>query len=50
MEFTYIVLRSGKVVGQKTCIVPDTAAFEMFLDEKETRHSARKTGFSFIAA
>ena len=50
MEFTYIVLHYGKVVGQKTCVVPDVAAFEMFLDEKETRHTARKTGFSFISA
>lgn len=50
MEFTYLVLRDGKVVGEKTCIVPDVMAFEMFLSDKEVRHLNRNTGFTFLAA
>ena len=50
MEFTYFVLHDGKVVGEKTCIAPDILAFEMFLSDKEVRHTNRHTGFTFMAA
>jgi hypothetical protein len=50
MEFAYLVLHDGKVVDEKTCIVPDVMAFEMFLADKEVRHLNRNTGFTFIAA
>ena len=50
MEFTYLVLHDGKVVGEKTCIVPNVMAFEMFLTDKEDRHANRNTGFTFMAA
>ena len=50
MEFAYLVLHNGEVVGEKTCIVPDVMAFETFLSEKEARHLNRSTGFTFLAA
>lgn len=50
MEFAYLVLHEGKVVGEKTCIVPNIMAFEMFLSDKEIRHLNRNTGFTFLPA
>ena len=50
MEFVYLVLRHGKMIGQKICIAPDIFAFEAFLSDKEVRHLNRDTGFSFISA
>lgn len=55
MKFAYRVLYYGKIVGEKSVVVPSYEAYEHFIDEKNWRHLRvgsinRPTGFQFLSA
>ena len=55
MELAYQVLYFGKVVGEKSVIVPSYEAYEHYIHEKNMRHlrigsNNRVTGFQFRTA
>ena len=52
MEFTYLVIYRGKIIGRKSCIAPNIEAFEFFIRDKVMRHlrldrHSTGTGYTF---